>query len=88
VAFYQVLYWKDIPAEVRVLGEGRRSKSRPMPQRFQNEIDARAMREGLVGSDEYMRYWRWSQRCQSDLPPEELLDTIVRELEAEHATKS
>jgi hypothetical protein len=84
LAFYQVLYWKDIPAQVRVLIEGRRARSRAMPDRFQKEIDARAMREGLTGSDEYLHHWRWSEKSERDLPPDELLDAIVRELEKEY----
>ena len=81
MAIYQVLYWKDIPAQVRVLGEGGRARSRPMPERFQQEIDARAMQEGLLGTDEYLQHWQWSEKRERDLPVEELLDTIVRELE-------
>ena len=84
MAFYQVLYWKDIPAQVRVLVEGRRPQSRTMPDEFQREIDARAMREGLAGSDEYLQHWRWSEKRQRELPSEELLDTIVGELELKH----
>ena len=83
MAFYQVLYWKDIPAQVRVLVEGRRPQSRQMPERFQQEIDARAMREGLVGTDEYLQHWHWSEKSERDLSPDDLLDAVVRELERE-----
>ena len=81
MALYQVLYWKDIPAQVRVFLEGRRPLSRQMSDRFQLEIDARAMREGLVGSEEYLQHWNWSEKRERDLPAEELLETVVRELE-------
>jgi len=84
MAVYQVLYWKDIPAQVRVSLEDRRSKSRQMPERFQQEIDSIAMREGLLGSDEYMQQWRWSEKRERDLPAEELLEVVVRELEEEY----
>ena len=85
MALYQVLYWKDIPAQVRVFAEGRRPQSRQMPERFQQKIDARAMREGLAGTDDYLEHWRWSEKRDRDLPAEELLDTIVQELEQEQA---
>jgi hypothetical protein len=68
-----------------VLVEGRRSHSCQMPDRFQKEIDARAMREGLVGSDEYLQHWQWSEKLERDLPPEDLLATVVRELELKHS---
>ena len=70
---------------MRVLVEGRRSHSRQMPERFQKEIDARAMSEGLLGSDEYLQHWRWSEKWERDLPPEELLDAVMRELDEEHS---
>ena len=81
MSHYQILYWKDIPAQVRVFVEGKRPRSRQLPERFQNAIDARAMSEGLVGTDEYLQHWRWSEKLERDLPPEELLDAIVRELD-------
>jgi hypothetical protein len=79
---YQILYWKDIPAQVRVLVPGKRALSRQLHERFQQEIDARAMSEGLAGTDEYLQQWHWGEKLERDLPPEELLDAIVRELEA------
>jgi hypothetical protein len=81
MAIYQVLYWKDIPTQVRVSADGRRFQSRQMPERFQQEIDARALREGLAGAEAYLEQWRWSEKQERDLPPDELLDTLVRELE-------
>ena len=83
MARYQILYWKDIPAQVRVYSEGGRPVSRPLPDRFQKQIDARAMREGLYGSDDYLQYWRWTEKRERDLPAEELLDALLRELEQE-----
>ena len=87
MALYQVLYWKDIPAQVKVFTEGRRSQSRQMPPRYQEEIDTRAMQEGLFGTDDYLLHWRWSEKRERDLPAEELLDTIVRELEQDHTAR-
>ena len=79
---YQILYWKDIPAQVRVYPETGRPISRQLPERFQQAIDARAMSEGLAGTDEYLAHWQWSEKKECDLPPAELLDTLLRELDA------
>ena len=46
MAEYQGLYWREIPAQVRVF-DGRRPVSAKMPERFQEEIDRIAMEEGL-----------------------------------------
>jgi len=80
VARYQILYWKDIPAQVRVFPETGRPLTRQLPERFQEEIDARAMREGLAGSDDYLQHWHWSEKQERDLPAAELLEAIVHEL--------
>ena len=84
MALYQILYWKDMPAQVRVYPASGRPVSRPLPDRFQKAIDARAMREGLHGSDDYLEHWRWSEKRERDLPADVLLDTLLRELEQEH----
>jgi hypothetical protein len=82
VARYQILYWKDIPAQVRVFPESGRPLSRPLPERFQQEIDARAMSEGLAGTDDYLAQWHWSEKQERDLPAAELLEALLRELTA------
>ena len=82
MARYQILYWKDIPAQVRVFPESGRPLSRPLPERFQQEIDARAMSEGLAGADDYLAQWHWSEKQERDLPASELLETLLRELTA------
>ena len=83
MADYQVLYWRDIPAQVRVF-TGRRPLSRPLPDRFQQAIDRVAMRDGLAGTDDYLAQWRWSERRTGDGEPEELLDRLIEELAAEY----
>jgi hypothetical protein len=87
VARYQVLYWKDLPAQVRVFPETGRAISRQLPDRFQQEIDARAMREGLAGSDDYLQHWHWTEKIERNLPAEELLEVILRELGQEKEQK-
>ena len=82
MAEYQILYWREIPAQVRVF-DGRRPLSKPMPGKFQLEIDRVAMEEGLEGSDDYLDQWRWTDKLERDGEPQELLDTLVRELEEE-----
>ena len=49
MAKYQVLYWRDIPAQVKAY-EGNRPTSQVLSERFQVDIDRVAMKEGLVGS--------------------------------------
>ena len=87
VAMYQILYWKDIPAQVRVY-EGRKPISRQMPKRFQVEIDRTAMELGLARTDDYLDQWQWTEKQERPGEPEELLNTLVQELETEHNAKT
>ena len=83
MAEYQILYWKDIPAQVRVF-EGRRAISRQMPDRFQTDIDRIAMREGLAGSDEYLDQWQWTEKRERAGDAGDILDALLQELEVEY----
>lgn len=82
MATYQILYWKDIPAQVRV-DDGKRRISRQMPQRFQNRIDRIAMQEGIVGSEAYLEQWHWSEKQEMPGAPNAVLDTLIQELSGE-----
>ena len=80
---YQIMYWRDIPAQVRVF-DGRRPVSRTMPERFQEKIDRVAMAEGLAGADEYLEHWQWTERREREGEVQEILEALLRELEEEH----
>ncbi len=78
---YQIIYWRDIPAQVKVKA-GRKRAGRPLSDRFPVAIDEAAMRAGKTESDAYLAEWRnggWQER---DGDPEPLADVLVAELEA------
>ena len=65
-----VIWWRDIPAQVTAK-EGRKSARAQLAERFQEAIDAAAMRAGLIGSDAYLAEWRRESRdCGDDLDKE------------------
>ncbi|HEX2303331.1 MAG TPA: virulence factor [Gaiella sp.] len=65
-----VIWWRDIPAQVTAK-EGRARAAGELPPRFQEAIDAAAMRAGLIGSDAYLEEWRREARaCGDDLEAE------------------
>ncbi len=79
---YQILFWKDIPAQIKVY-EGRRGVSRLLPDRFQVEIDRVAMAEGLAGTDDYLDQWHWTARQERSGTTQEVLDGLAEELQRE-----
>ena len=71
-----VIWWRDIPAQMTAK-EARSRAARELPPRFQEAIDAAAMRAGLIGTDTYLEEWRRELRmCGDDLEAE-----VVREAE-------
>lgn len=80
---YQVVYWRDIPAQIK--GKvGRKRVSRMLAQRFQVAIDEAAMRGGMVDTDAYLEEWRSTPWSEQDGDPDEFLDNLVIEIESEY----
>jgi Virulence factor len=87
-----VISWRAIPAQVTA-GRGRNGIRAELSERFQEAIDAAAMRAGLIGTDSYLEEWRRdTHECGDDLHaevaavaarleqdyPDERLERIVR----------
>jgi hypothetical protein len=81
MAAFQILLWQDIPSVLKAFDEDGAASSRQLPERFQQEIDRQAMRQGLAGSDDYLAQWHWSDREERAGSPDEVLDAVVQELE-------
>ncbi len=82
-AAYQVVYWRDIPAQVKVRHDGGRV-ARPLSNRFQAAIDEAAMRSGAADTDSYLEEWRTSDWQARDGEPEALATALVAEIEASY----
>jgi hypothetical protein len=80
MARYQILYWQDVPSVVKAFDDDGGEVKRQLPDRFQQEIDHRAMEQGLTGSDAYLEQWHWGEIEERDGTPEAVLDAVGREL--------
>jgi hypothetical protein len=81
VARYRILSWQEIPSVLKASGDDGVEVSRQLPDVFQQEIDAQAMRQGLVGSDAYLEQWSWSEPQERPGEPAKVLDELAAELE-------
>jgi len=81
MAQYQILYWKNIPAQLKVFEAGKRPVARSLPERFQVEIDRIAMDEGLTGTDEYLNQWHWTAKMDRPGTAEEVAETRLPEMD-------
>lgn len=81
MASFQIVYWRDIPAQVKVKA-GRTRAARQLTNRFQEAIDAAAMRAGLIGTDEYLAEWRSAEAEERAGEPEAVAEAVAAKLEA------
>jgi hypothetical protein len=81
MATYKILYWQEIPSQVKA-DDGLDEVSLPMPPRFIVKIDQVAMERGLHGADDYLAQWRWSDDEERDGTAQEVAEAVVAELES------
>jgi hypothetical protein len=81
---YQIMYWYDIPVQVRA--GGRRDRAgMELPARFQVAVDNAAMTAGLTGTDAYLAGFRWGEPEERDGTPAEVVAAVAAELDARYA---
>lgn len=59
MAKVRVMYWKEIPVQVQAQDASAPPVSAPLDARFQQGVDAIAMFDGSMGSDDYLMAWEW-----------------------------
>ena len=79
---YQIVYWRDIPAQVKVRSGDQRI-NRPLSPRFQEAIDDAAMRAQATSTDDYLSDWHSSEWQEGQGDADQLADALVTRLETE-----
>jgi hypothetical protein len=82
MANYSILYWQDIPSVVEARDENGVHKLE-LDRKFQELIDAVAMRKGLAGTDAYLEQWRRGKRLAREGTAEAVASAVKAELDAE-----
>jgi hypothetical protein len=80
MALYQILYWQDIPSQVKAWDDFDEIKIE-LPQRFTVRIDAAAQSQGLTQADQYLSQWKWSDEQERPGTPDEVAAAVKQELE-------
>lgn len=88
MARFQILYWQDVPSLVKAFADDGTPVSRQLDAWFQQEIDRRAMAQGLLESGAYLEAWNWGETDERPGTVDEVLDAVEQELEAEHRGSS
>lgn len=86
MARYSIIYWKDIPAQVKARDEGGEI-SAVLPERFQQTIDAAAMAQNSAEEDAYLAGWRVGEEKNRPGGAQEVLEAVLTELDEAYPAK-
>ena len=82
MAKYKILYWQEIPVQIKVDGDGETVKLQ-VSDNIMTIVDAAAMKQGLVDSDDYLEQWRWGKRAERPGSAQEVAQALQQELAAQ-----
>ena len=82
MATYKILYWQEVPSQIRAEDDAGDEVTVAMPQKFLVRIDALAAERGLEGADDYLDQWRWSDEETREGTAAEVAEAVASELEA------
>ncbi|HUZ83689.1 MAG TPA: virulence factor [Gaiellales bacterium] len=80
MAEYRITRWRDIPSMVTARDAGGTAKA-GLPDRFQEAIDAIAMRVGAAGTDDYLAGWTHGDWLNRDGSAGEVAGQVAAELD-------
>jgi 5-methyltetrahydrofolate--homocysteine methyltransferase len=78
---FQILYWQDIPSEVKAWDDFDEVKVN-LPEKFVVRIDASAQKQGLISQDAYSAHFRWSDPVERTGSPQDVAQAVCEELVA------
>jgi hypothetical protein len=81
MALFQILYWQDIPSQIKAWDDFDEIKI-DLGARFADRIDRAAQSQGLTSTDDYLAQWKWSDEQERPGNPQEVVDALKRELES------
>jgi hypothetical protein len=81
MATYKILYWQEIPSQIKA-EDDEDEISLPLDPKFLVRIDQLAMQRGLQDADNYLAQWKWSEEEEREGSAGEVAESLKAELEA------
>lgn len=81
MATYKILYWQEIPAQIRA-EDDEDDVTLELDARFMRQIDILAAKRGLQAADDYLAQWKWSDEAERDGSARAVAQAVKDELEA------
>jgi Virulence factor len=81
VAIYKVLYWQEIPTQIKAEDDVE-DVTVMLDERFMQQVDVLAAKRGLQAADDYLAQWKWSEEEEREGSAREVAEALRAELEA------
>jgi 5-methyltetrahydrofolate--homocysteine methyltransferase len=82
VTTYKVLYWQEIPSQIRAEDDAGNEVNLELPKKFAEHIDAVAAKRGLSDGDAYTAQWKWGDDQERPGSARQVAEAVKAELEA------
>jgi methanogenic corrinoid protein MtbC1 len=82
VTTYKVLYWQEIPSQIRAEDDAGNEVSLELPKKFAEYIDAVAAKRGFSDGDSYTAQWKWGDEQERPGSASQVAKAVAAELEA------
>ncbi|MGH9606616.1 MAG: virulence factor [Terracidiphilus sp.] len=81
MAIYRVLYWQEIPTQIRAEDDSD-DVNLELDAKFLKQIDILAAKRGLQSTNDYLDQWKWSEEAEREGSAREVAEALKSELEA------
>jgi hypothetical protein len=81
MALYKVLFWAEVPTQIRAEDDSD-DVTLSLDPRFMEHIDLLAAKRGLQSADDYLAQWKWSDEAERPGSAQEVAEAVKAELEA------
>jgi hypothetical protein len=81
MATYKILYWQEIPTQIKAEDDCD-DVTVMLDDRFMKQIDILAAKRGLQSTDDYLAQWKWGDEEERAGSASEVAEALKVELEA------
>jgi hypothetical protein len=78
-----VLFWQEIPSQIKVEDDAGNEISVELGQRFTEHIDAVAQKRGFTSGDTYTAQWKWGDEQERTGSAQDVAKALKAELESQ-----
>jgi hypothetical protein len=81
MATYKILYWQEIPVQIKAEDEAE-DVTVALDDKFMQQVDILAAKRGLQGFDDYLAQWKWTEEEEREGSAHIVAEALKAELEA------